>query len=149
MAGVVTDLKQQIAARKIVFDMAGAAKLESQLLGQNQGIKVSPTLQTLVLTLSKLVPTNLRISSLIRVSGHHGAGRAVDIGNEEIAAQLLPQVATNNQVAALKIDELIFDAAIAGELDRNKWNYDQGRKHSYDSSTLDQHRNHIHFAVLP
>jgi hypothetical protein len=83
----------------------------------------------------------------VRSAGHHGSGRAVDIGNEEIAGSLLPQVATDAQVAALKIDELIFDATVAGQSPRNKWNYDRGVKHNYDSATLDDHRDHIHFAV--
>lgn len=45
---------------------------------------MTPALQALVLELSRLA--QIRISSLIRGSGHHGMGRAVDIGNEEIAA---------------------------------------------------------------
>jgi hypothetical protein len=104
-------------------------------------------LQTLVLKLSQKVGTHIRLSSLVREAGHHGAGRAVDIGNEDVAAQLLPLVATDTEVAALKIDEVIFDAAICGENDRNKWNYDRGRKHNYDSDTVGRHANHIHFSV--
>ena len=106
-------------------------------------------LQALVLTLSELAPSQIRISSLIRAGteSHHGSGRAVDIGNEEIAPALLPGLATDAKVAALGIDELIFDAALAGHADRNKWNYDQGRKHSFNTATLNAHGNHIHFAV--
>ena len=108
---------------------------------------MTANLQSLVLELSKLVSSHIRISSLVRGSGHHGTGRAVDIGNENIAGSLLPKVAKSAQVAALKIDELIFDAGVAGESDRNKWNYDQGKKHNYDDATLKQHKNHIHFSV--
>ena len=147
MSDVVQALKDQISAGKIKFDAGSEARLRSELLGENAGTKVTAKLQGLMLELSKLVATHLRVSSLIRQSGHHSAGRAFDIGNEEIVNGLLPQVATNSQVAALNIDELIFDAAVAGHSDRNKWNYDRGQKHDYNSATLDQHRNHIHFAV--
>jgi hypothetical protein len=57
-------------------------------------------------------------------------------------------IATDAQVAALGIDELIFNARIAGEADPNKWNYDQGRKHPFDPATISDHGNHIHFAVV-
>jgi hypothetical protein len=144
---VVQKLKDQIAAGKIVFDAANATKLKKELLGEAAGTNATKKLQALVLKLSELASPNIRISSIVRTEGHHGSGRAVDIGNEEIAGALLPQVATDAQVAALEIDEIIFDATVAGESDRNHWNYDQGAKHSYNSETLDQHKNHIHFAV--
>ncbi len=145
-AGAKT-LKDKIAAGKIIFDSANEATLKAQLLRENTGTQVTANLQSLVLELSKLVSSHIRISSLVRGSGHHGTGRAVDIGNENIAGSLLPKVAKSAQVAALKIDELIFDAGVAGESDRNKWNYDQGKKHNYDDATLKQHKNHIHFSV--
>jgi hypothetical protein len=147
-SGVVQKLQEQIDAGKITFD---SAKLKQQLLGLNTGTKVTAKLQSLVLKLSQLASPNIRISSLVRTGAgsFHTAGRAVDIGNEEIAGTLLPLVATDAQVAALEIDELIFDAAVAGQTDRNKWNYDQGRKHNFNSATLNEHRNHIHFAVKP
>ena len=142
------EVEKQIAAGKIIFDTGSATRLKSELLRQNTGTKITEKVQTLVIELSKLATPHLRISSLVRSDGgHHGLGRAVDVGNEEIAATLLPQVATDSQVAALRIDELIFDAAVAGQADRNHWNYDQGAKHAYGSATLDQHRNHIHFSV--
>jgi hypothetical protein len=144
---VIDALKAQIAAGKIIFDGPNETRLKNQLLGLNTGTKVTRKLQSLVLELSRLAPSRIRISSLVRTSGHHGSGRAVDIGNEEIAGALLPQVATDAKVEALGIDELIFDATIAGEAPRNKWNYDRGVKHNYNSATLDQHGNHIHFAV--
>ncbi|CAB1083586.1 hypothetical protein D1AOALGA4SA_11139 [Olavius algarvensis Delta 1 endosymbiont] len=138
-------LKDQIDSGKIIFDTDG---LKKQLLKENSGdVKVTDKLQKLVLELSKTVSTKIRISSLIRTQGHHGTGRAVDIGNEEIAASLLPEVATNTKVTELEIDEIIFDAAIAGQTDRNKWNYDLGARHNYGASTLDDHGDHIHFAV--
>jgi hypothetical protein len=115
------------------------------LLGENAGTKVTASLQALVLEVSRL--RSIRISSIVRNEGHHGRGRAFDVGNEEIAGALLPHIATDERVAELNIDELIFDATVAGQSDRNKWNYDQGRKHNFNSTTLNQHRNHIHFAV--
>jgi hypothetical protein len=144
---VVEALKAQIAAGKIIFDAPNEARLKNQLLGLNNGTRVTGKLQSLVLELSRLTARRIRISSLVRSSGHHGSGRAVDIGNEEIAGALLPQVATDAKVAALAIDELIFDATVAGESPRNKWNYDRGVKHNFNAATLDQHRDHIHFAV--
>lgn len=141
-------LQQQINQEKIVFD-PDKPNLKDELLGNNAGAKVTVKLQALVLALSKLSPQPIRISELLRTTGdsHHVAGRAVDIGNEEIATSLLPLVATDTKVSQLGIDEIIFDAAVAGESDRNKWNYDIGAKHSYDAATLDKHKNHIHFAV--
>ena len=53
---------------------------------------------------------------------------------------------TNTRVSQLGIDEIIFDAAVVGETDRNKWNYDAGSKHSFDIATLDDHKTHILFA---
>ena len=142
---VVDDLRTQINAGKITFDTASATTLKEELLGENAGTKVTELLQNLVLEVSRL--KNIRISSIIRTEGHHSDGRAFDVGNEEIASTLLPSIATDNKVTQLKIDEIIFDAGVAGESDRNKWNYDLGAKHNYNSATLDQHKNHIHFAV--
>jgi hypothetical protein len=147
---VVEALKAQIAAGRIIFDPPNQTRLKNQLLGLNRGTKVTGKLQSLVLELSRLAPglDPIRISSLVRSSsGHHRSGRAVDIGNEEIADELLKHVATDAKVEELAIDELIFDATVVGESPRNKWNYDQGVKHNFNAATLDQHRNHIHFAV--
>lgn len=143
LSATVGALEKHIQNGKIKFD---SASLEAELLGKNQGQKVSETLQKLVLHLADTVSTHVRISSLLRGSGHHGAGRAVDIGNEEIAAEILPEIVA--LVGALSIDELIFDASVAGKSDRNEWNYDKGKKHNYDTATLDKHSDHIHFAVL-
>ena len=136
-------LEQRIEAGKITFDYP---RLEDELLGRNDGTRVTPTLQSLVVTLSRMV-SEIKISWLIGGDGHHGAGRAVDVGNEEVASVLLPRVATPAQVSALKIDELIFDAAVVGQADRNLWNFDQGRPHHYDEATLSGHDDHIHFSV--
>jgi hypothetical protein len=139
-------LKEQIDAGKIIFDTGSETKLKKELLQENTGTKVTEDLQKLVHRLSTIA--NIRVSSLIRNSGHHGSGKAVDIGNEEVAKSLLPGIATDTEVANNKIDEIIFDAKVADSTyDRNKWNYDQGSKHDYNSATLDDHKNHIHFAV--
>lgn len=146
---VVDDLREQISAGRIIFDppTATSQRLRRELLGENSGTRVTESLQRLVLEVSKL--SRIRISDILRpgTSSHHARGRAFDVGNEEIGAVLLPSIATDARVAALNIDEIIFDARIAEQADRNKWNYDRGRKHDYASSTLAQHRNHIHFAV--
>ncbi len=144
-SATVTELEAQIAAGKIIFDAGKETQLKSELLGTASGTKATAKLQKLVLELSK--SQNIRVSSIVRTQGHHGAGRAVDIGNEEIAGALLPTFATNAKVNQLEIDEIIFDAAIAGQADRNTWNYDQGTKHAYDTATRDDHKDHIHFAV--
>ena len=149
---VVDDLRAQIDAGRIIFDNASSgqgARLRRELLGQNAGTKVTPRLQALVLEVSRLVPI-LRISSIIRTgsSSRHVVGRAFDVGNEEVAGELLPQIATDARVAQLGIDEIIFDARVAGETDRHRFNYNDGRRHNYDASTLAQHRNHVHFAVM-
>ncbi|HEX6371316.1 MAG TPA: DUF4157 domain-containing protein [Longimicrobium sp.] len=136
-------LKAQIAAGKITFD---SAEEKTELLGENKtGSRVTARLQALVVHLSTL--QTVRISSVVRTEGHHGSGRAVDVGNETIAGALLPAVATDATVASLGIDELIFDAREAGESDAQKWNYDQGKPHRYGSATLADHKDHIHFAV--
>jgi hypothetical protein len=143
---VVQKLKDLIAADKIRFD---ADRHRKSLLGLAAGVNATRKLQALVLAIVELARVQVRISSVVRTGGgsHHVTGRAFDIGNEDIAKALLPRVATDAQVAALQIDELIFDARVAGQTDRNKWNYDRGVKHDYDAKTLNDHRNHIHFAV--
>jgi hypothetical protein len=144
---VVDNLRAQITAGRITFDppAARSTKLRRELLGENAGTKVTVLLQELVLEVSRR--SRIRISSIVRTEGHHGRGRAFDVGNEDIAGTLLPGLATDAQVRDLNIDELIFDATIAGQADRNRWNYDRGTKHNYNGATLNAHRNHIHFAV--
>ena len=141
----VEELRAKIAAGNITFDSPAQ---KTQLLGENAGTKVSTRLQKLVCELSRL-QSSIRISSVVRTAGHHGEGLAVDIGNESIAAALLPLIATDAKVAELGIDELIFDASVAGQKNRNHWNYDRGKKHDYGNATLNEHKNHIHIAVKP
>lgn len=151
MSDVVQELRDQIDAKKIIFDAPEdkAARLKQELLGENRGTKVTTKLQTLVLEISKIASPHVRVSSVVREGddGHHGIGRAFDMGNEEIAGTILPQVATDEMVAKLDIDDLIFDASVAEEADRNKWNYNAGEKHNFSDGTLRGHKNHIHFSV--
>lgn len=153
MSDVIANLKAKIDAGRIIFDPPGATseRLRKELLGENTGTQVTTNLQAMVLELANLTDTHIRISSLVRGStmSHHGSGRAVDVGNEGIAAQLLPLVATDSKVSDLKIDELIFDAGVVGKANRNEWNYNEGSKHSYDDSALQQHKDHIHISVKP
>lgn len=136
---VIDDLKSQIAKKRIIFDKPA---LQDELLGSSVAVEA----QKLVHHLSTL--ETLRISSIVRAEGHHAEGRAFDVGNEDIAKRLLATVATNDQVKAWMIDEIIFDAKKAdASYDRNKWNYDRGAKHVYDAATLNAHGDHIHFAV--
>jgi hypothetical protein len=141
---VVEKLRALIDARKIIFDKAS---LEDELLGRNDGTRVTPKLQALVVKISELAaPQQIRISSLVRqgTGSHHTEGRAVDIGNQEIAATLLPKIATDDQVRNLAIDELIFNAGFPSP---QRFNYDQGVRHDFNQATLNEHGNHIHFAV--
>jgi hypothetical protein len=139
---LVAQVKAQIAAGRISFDSDAQ---RAQMLRENDGVKVTDKLLKLVIEVSKLQV--IRVSSVVRNEGHHGRGRAFDVGNEAIAGVLLPAIATDAKVAELEIDEVIFDATVAGQSDPNHWNYDQGAKHAYNAATVAQHRNHIHFAV--
>lgn len=145
---LVDDLRTQIAEDRITFDgpASKSRRLRRELLGENEGTKVTEALQELVLEVSSRA--RIRISSIIRDgSTHHARGRAFDVGNQEIAAGLLPGIATDARVGSLRIDEIIFDAGVAGQSDRNRWNYDRGVKHNFNSRTLSDHDDHIHFAV--
>ncbi|MBY0279527.1 hypothetical protein K2Z84_29690 [Candidatus Binatia bacterium] len=143
---IVDDLKAKISEGRIIFDPTQPPnKLRDELLGASSGTKVTETLQKLVLAVCELA--KIRISSIVRNEGLHGQGRAFDVGNEDVAKTILPILATDAKVAALDIDEIIFDATVAGESSRNKWNYDQGSKHDFDATTLDKHRDHVHFGV--
>jgi len=145
---VVQQLESLIAANKIRFD---EPRLKQELLRANSGLKISPKLQALVLKLVALVkPTeHLRISSLVRASaGHHGAGRAVDIGNQEIARDFLPQFATPAKVAALGIDELIYNAGGLDAARPQKFNFNDGAPFPrFDDRTMADHLDHIHVSV--
>lgn len=142
MPGTVEELEAHIESGQISFD-PDKPNLEKELLGTSSGTNATAKLQELVVKLADTA--KIRISSIIRTGGHHATGRAVDIGNEDIAGALLPTAVT--KIAAWNIDEIIFDAGGATLVLRNKWNYDQGVKHSYNAATLDQHKDHIHFAV--
>jgi hypothetical protein len=150
---VTDDLKAQITAGVIRFDppAATAERLKKELLGENTGTRVTEKLQKLVLELSRTIDSGkyLQLSSIIRNEGHHGTGRAFDVGNEDIADHLLrvKQIATDSKVQNLAIDEIIFDAGGNTLVLRNRWNYDQGARHEYNATTLGDHGNHIHFAV--
>jgi N-acetylmuramoyl-L-alanine amidase len=154
LPGVVDDLKAQISAGIIRFDppSSTADRLKRELLGENEGpTKVTAKLQKLVLELSRTIDAgkHLRISSIIRNQGHHAAGRAVDFGNEDIADHLLrvKGISTDAKVQSLEIDEIIFDAGGNTLQLRNRWNYDVGKRHEFDATTLATHGDHIHFAV--
>lgn len=138
----VKALEKHIENNKIKFDRAS---LKDELLGANSGTKITQNAQKLALHLADTVGTHIRISSIIRNSGHHGSGKGLDIGNEEIAAEILGEVVP--LVSALEINEIIFDATVAGKQDRNHWNHDNGQPHTYDDATLDDHKDHVHFAV--
>ena len=142
---LIEELKEQIAAGRIRFQQK---RHTDHLLGMEiNGVTVTEDLQSLVLGLSKLSPQPITITSVIRGGrGHHSMGRAVDL-NEDIASVLLPLVGEPDSVERLNIDELIFDAGAVGKTNRNLWNFDRGKPHSYRETTLDQHQNHIHFSV--
>lgn len=156
---VVDDLRERISSGRIIFDndRGQGARLRRELLGQNAGTRVTPALQALVLEVSRLQAVvldvtgiqHIRISSIVRSgrSSNHVVGRAFDVGNQEIARALLPLIATEVRVRELGIDEIIFDARVAGQNDRHMWNFNAGRRHTYDAATLADHRDHIHFAV--
>ncbi|WP_437995660.1 hypothetical protein WMF26_31070 [Sorangium sp. So ce185] len=145
----VDELNALIAAGRLLFDPPNGDLLRGELLGIPPARPVHARVRTLVVALCGKVPgKKIRIASLIRNDKkHHGEARAVDVGNEEIARDLLPLVATQAEVDRLHIDELIFDAALVGESNRNKFNFRGGKPHKYDDATLADHRNHIHWSV--
>lgn len=154
MTSINDELMSQITAGKIIFDTSPAGnedRLKKELLKENTGTQVTDKLQKLVLELAKTIDTGkkLRISSIIRNEGHHGTGRAVDFGNEDIADHLLnvKKIATDPKVKSLEVDEIIFKASGSTLTEQNRWNYDQGAKHDYDAASLAKHADHIHFAV--
>lgn len=143
---VVDSLKELIRSRRIIFD---ETRMRKELVGGHSEKSATPKLQRLVVALTEMTDEQIRISSVVRASsaGHHSTGRAIDIGNEEIANKLLPILSQRVNIDRLGVDELIFDAKIVGKRDRNFWNYDRGRKHDYNARTLDTHGDHIHIAV--
>ncbi len=145
-AAIDVQLQKKIDEQKITFE-AGKPRLREQLLRRNSGTVITPKLQSLVLALATLSRDPIQISEFPQTAGDSGAGRAVTIGNEEIAASLLPLVANAEQAAKLCIDRIIFDAAVAGQADRNAWNYNSGAQFSYDDATLGDHKMDIYFSV--
>lgn len=73
-------------------------------------------------------------------TSNHFSGNAVDIGNEDVAPQLVPWLTANS--AALGINELIINPVPA----RGATLY-QGKPHQYDTPTMNDHRDHIHVSV--
>ncbi len=143
---VVEQLKQKIAEKKITFEPS-RPELESELLQQNSGVHISDKLQSLVLELAKASPDPILIRELVRIGiDDHGAGRAVDIGRD-VAGKLLPAVATAAKVGEFGIYEITFDAGGADLAERNKWNFKDGVKFTYDDTTLNNHKTRIHFSV--
>jgi len=119
-------------------------KFRENLLGNS----VSADLLALVVHLCSL-ESKIEISSVIRPARGHPQGQAVDIGNEKVARTLLPRLATDAEVKRLKIDQIIFDARQASaDNEPNRWNYNGGRKATYGAGDLQDHRNHIHLAVM-
>ena len=142
-------LIEQINSGKIVFDN-NSSELKTQLLGENAGQLITESLQKLILFLSRNTASYIRISSIVRdteAPSHHGKRRAVDIGNEEIAEEILGVISNDLQVSLHNIDEIIFDAGGATPLSRNKWNYNNGVRHEFNNATLSGHSNHIHISV--
>jgi hypothetical protein len=143
---VVEQLRQKIAEKKITFEPS-RPELESELLQENSGVHITAKLQSLVLELAKASPDPILISELLRIGiDAHGAGRAVDIGRD-VAGKLLPLVATAAKVGQLGIDEIIFDMGGADLAERNKWNFKDEVKFSYDETTLNNHKTRIHLSV--
>lgn len=140
-------LNKQIKDKKIEFDVAKLEQLENVLLRRNSGTRVVPQLQELICKLSELA--RVRIGSLVRSDDmhHHDDGWACDITNIEDARALLSSFATDVKVEKFGIGDIIFDAGVAGEADRNKWNYYKGEKYSFDDGTLNQYKEHIHISV--
>ncbi len=146
----VASLQALIDAGRLTFDVGNAELLKRELLGIPPANPVNANVQRLVVAMCGATPNRaLRVSSLIRNEGHHSTGLAVDIGNEELAAELLPRIAIQTEVTRLGIDEIIFDASLAGDANRNRYNFDRGSPHAYDNATLQHHRDHIHFSVKP
>lgn len=146
----VDEINALITSGRIGFDVGSADVLRRELLGISPARPVATGVQKLIVALCTKVPRlTLRVSSLYRNGqSHHAEGRALDIGNEEVAATLLPIVATQAVVDDLRIDEIIFDATlIPSEINANRYNFNGGRPHAYNAATLAQHRNHIHFSV--
>jgi hypothetical protein len=142
-------LIKQINAGKISFDN-NSVELRQQLLQENAGQLISEKLQKLILFMSTAIESSIRISSIVRnpdVPSDHGKRRAVDIGNEEIAAKLLPIIGAAPNVSLYDIDEIIFNAGGQLPSGPNRWNFKNGKPHHYDNATLNAHKDHIHVSI--
>ncbi|MGF1463105.1 MAG: hypothetical protein ACFB2Z_08055 [Maricaulaceae bacterium] len=156
MKDVEKQIQDYILKGVIIFDHGRENILKNELLAKNSGVRISEKLQLVVADIAELIVQknqpkhHLRISSIVRGVGpsHHSTGRAVDIGNENIAPIIMPEIALPKKVSSLSIDEIIIDAGLFGYKNRNIWNFDKGSPHIYDARTLNYHRNHIHIAVL-
>ncbi|MES0042243.1 cell wall hydrolase [Mesorhizobium sp. M0091] len=140
-------LREHIANGKVRFQPP-KDKLRGMLLGTGNDGSATPLLRRLVLHLASVVDTFIEISSIVRPGGgsFHQTGQAVDIGNEDIAGKLLPKVAIQSVVDQFRIDEIIFDSRKVG-FKTNRFNFNGGSPHTFDDTTINQHGNHIHFAV--
>lgn len=140
-------LREHIANGKIRFQPP-KDKLRGMLLGTGNDGSATPRLRRLVLHLASVVDTFIEISSIVRPGGgsFHKTGQAVDIGNEEVAGKLLPKVAIQSVVDQFEIDEIIFDSRKIGAK-TNRFNFNEGRPFVFDDATINEHGNHIHFAV--
>ncbi|MER9526671.1 cell wall hydrolase [Mesorhizobium sp. M0292] len=140
-------LRDHIANGKIRFQPP-KDKFRGMLLGTGTDGSATPSLRRLVLHLASVVDTFIEISSIVRPGGgsFHQLGQAVDIGNEDVAGRLLPKVAIQSVVDSFGIDEIIFDSRKIGQK-TNRFNFDGGSPHSFDDATINDHGNHIHFAV--
>ncbi|MBB4509566.1 cell wall hydrolase [Rhizobium leguminosarum] len=141
-------LRDHIAKGKIRFQ-SPKDTLRGMLLGNGQNGSATPALQKLVLHLASVVDTFIEISSIVRpgVGSLHQTGQAVDIGNEGVAGTLLPKVAVQSAVDSFGINEIIFDSRKIGQK-TNRYNFNSGHPFAFDDATINQHGNHIHFAVF-
>ncbi|PDT50846.1 MULTISPECIES: cell wall hydrolase [Sinorhizobium] len=144
---VVELLREHISNGKVRFQPP-KDKFRGMLLGTGHDGSAVPPLRRLVLHLASVVDTFIEISSIVRPNGgsFHQVGQAVDIGNEDVAEKLLPKVAIQSVVDRFGIDEIIFDSRKIGHK-TNRFNFNGGRPFAFDDATINQHGNHMHFAV--
>lgn len=143
---VIKLLREHIASGKIRFQ-SPKETLKNMLLGREEG-SAKASLRRLVLHLASVVDTFIEISSIMRDSpgSLHHTGHAVDIGNETVAGALLPKVAIQPVVDEFGVDEIIFDARKIGQK-TNRFNFNDGRPFSFGDAAINDHGDHIHFAV--
>lgn len=146
------DLAQQILdTSNISFDSGAEVPFEEVAAGEQASVSalgtktdVSVNLLCIILTMATDEAIPLRISAL--TTGTHAdgslhySGRGVDIGNEEVADQVMSYLYDNRD--SLDIHELIFSPPPEGTE-----NLDSGEPHTYSQDVLDAHTNHIHFSV--